>query len=93
MSYYSTISRPYYGTKQNQIFQSKVREIPYRDILSKLVILMNPKNIAGEVKFCKYCLEYTVYIDSDCIQCESTSEYDSDSSSESNYDNDPDYKP
>ena len=51
---------------------------------------MYPENVAGEVKFCKYCQEYTVYIGPDCSQCESTSdtesEYDSDSSTESDYD-------
>ena len=50
---------------------------------------MNPKNVAGEVKFCKYCQEYTVYIGPDCIQCESTSDVDSDTDYDS--EDDPDF--
>ena len=48
---------------------------------------MNPVN---EIRFCKYCQEMTEHYVSDCGQCESKSdtesEYESDSSNESDRD-------
>ena len=51
---------------------------------------MNLENGIYELKFCKYCQETTIHCGTDCFQCESTSdtesEYESDSSTESDRD-------